>query len=182
MDVVRGSQRIILWPIAMAPGAKWVLLAAAMSGMTALASEVVWTRLLSLNLGGTVYSFSLILAAFLLGIGLGSGGGSVLAAWVSNPRRAFGVCQLLLILALAWAAFMATGSMPYWPINPILSVSPWFNFQIDFFPLPDHGVACGFIVGRKFPACAGSGVASREQDTGNLSWRGFMRPIPSVQS
>src|SRR5687768_12624868 len=50
-----------------------------LSGFTALASEVLWTRLLSLMLGATTYTFSLILAVFLAGIGLGSSAGSALA-------------------------------------------------------------------------------------------------------
>ena len=61
---------------AQAPGTKWVYLTIALSGMTALAAEVVWTRLLSLMLGGTVYAFSIILGVFLAGLGLGSTGGS----------------------------------------------------------------------------------------------------------
>ena len=52
-----------------APGAKRVYLAIAISGMTALSSEVIWTRLLSLLFGATVYTFSLILAVFLVGPG-----------------------------------------------------------------------------------------------------------------
>ena len=44
----------------------------ALSGATALAAEAVWTRLLSLLLGATTYTFSLILAAFLVGLGIGS--------------------------------------------------------------------------------------------------------------
>jgi hypothetical protein len=42
----------------------------ALSGLTALGAEVVWTRLLSLMLGATVYTFSIILAVFLIGLGL----------------------------------------------------------------------------------------------------------------
>jgi len=41
-------------------------------GFTALAYEVLWTRLLVFSIASTVYSFSLMLAVFLLGIGLGS--------------------------------------------------------------------------------------------------------------
>ena len=37
--------------------------------MTGLGAEVVWTRQLSLMLGATVYTFSNILAVFLLGAG-----------------------------------------------------------------------------------------------------------------
>src|ERR1035437_4656832 len=45
----------------------------ALSGACALGAEVVWTRLLGLLLGATVYTFSIILAVFLAGLGLGSG-------------------------------------------------------------------------------------------------------------
>lgn len=41
-------------------------------GFTALAYEVMWTRLLVFSIASTVYSFSLMLAVFLLGIGIGS--------------------------------------------------------------------------------------------------------------
>ena len=48
----------------------------AFPALTALGAEVVWTRLLSLMLGATVYTFSIILAVFLTGLGLGSGAAS----------------------------------------------------------------------------------------------------------
>src|SRR6266849_4515027 len=57
-----------------------------LSGLCALGAEVVWTRLLSMMLGATVYTFSIILAVFLLGLGIGSGAGSVLGRHVKNPR------------------------------------------------------------------------------------------------
>ena len=50
-----------------------VYLAIALSGFCALAGEVIWTRLLGLLFGATVYTFSLILAVFLIGLGIGSG-------------------------------------------------------------------------------------------------------------
>src|SRR5262245_11903683 len=40
-------------------------IAIALSGFAALGAEVVWTRILGLLLGGTVYTFSMIAAAFL---------------------------------------------------------------------------------------------------------------------
>jgi spermidine synthase len=46
-----------------APGARAVYIAIALSGFTALAAQVLWTRLLSLTFGATAYTFSLILAA-----------------------------------------------------------------------------------------------------------------------
>jgi len=108
-----------------------VYTAIALSGASALAAEVIWTRLLSLLLGGTVYTFSIILAVFLTGLGLGSGLGSVLARGSLRPRILLGWCQWLLGAAIAWTGYMLAHSLPYWPINPSLSSSPWLNFQLD---------------------------------------------------
>jgi spermidine synthase len=48
----------------------------ALSGACALGAEVIWTRLLGLMLGATVYTFSIILAVFLIGLWGGSAAGS----------------------------------------------------------------------------------------------------------
>ena len=58
----------------------------ALSGMSALGAEVVWTRLLSLLLGATVYTFSIILAVFLIGLGIGSSIGATLSRSVRRGR------------------------------------------------------------------------------------------------
>jgi spermidine synthase len=108
-----------------------IFLAIALSGFTALSAEVVWTRLLSLLFGGTTYTFSLILAGFLLGLGIGSSVGSALARNLARPATALGWCQAGVCAALAWAGIMVGTSMPYWPIDPSISTSPWFNFQLD---------------------------------------------------
>lgn len=49
-----------------------ILLAIGASGCAALALEVLWTRALMLSFGATVYSFTIMLACFLLGISFGS--------------------------------------------------------------------------------------------------------------
>ena len=102
----------------------------ALSGATALGAEVVWTRLMGMMLGATVYVFSIILAVFLVGLALGSGFGSWLQR-VVNPRLALGFSQILLTLGIAWTAYMIADSLPYWPINPLLTISPWHTFQLD---------------------------------------------------
>jgi spermidine synthase len=106
----------------------WIHVAIALSGMTALGAEVVWTRLLSLLIGATVYTFSIILAVFLAGIGLGSAAGSRVT---KRPRIWLGVSQFLLAGSIAWTAAMIYTSLPYWPINPSLTRSPWITFQLD---------------------------------------------------
>jgi len=148
--------------------AGWAIyVAIALSGMTALSSEVIWTRLLSLLFGGTVYTFSLILAVFLFGLGIGSSVGSAIGRAAARPRVAFGWCQMLLCGAIAWSAYMLTQSMPYWPINPSITTDPWFNFQLDF-------VRCMWVVlpgsilwGASFPLALAS-LASRGQDPARL--------------
>ena len=85
-------------------------------------------------LGATVYVFSIILAVFLIGLALGSAAGSWLLRAMPgarNARLALGWCQVLLTAGIAWTACMIADSLPYWPINPLLTTSPWFTFQLD---------------------------------------------------
>ena len=102
----------------------------ALSGATALGAEVVWTRLLGMLLGLTVYIFSIILAVFLIGLAIGSGLGSMLLRSV-KPRPALAWSQVLLTAGIAWTAWIISASLPYWPINPLLTMSPWHTFQLD---------------------------------------------------
>src|SRR5205823_7655361 len=94
----------------------WVYLAIAISGLAALGAEVVWTRLLSLLLGGTVYTFSIILAVFLFGLWAGSGAGSFLARRLRDARLALVSCQILLAAAIAWTSYAIGRSLPFWPV------------------------------------------------------------------
>ena len=112
--------------------ADWpVYITIALSGACALGAEIVWTRLLGLLLGATVYTFSLILAVFLIGIGIGSNAGSVLSRHIKEARIALGWCQMLIAGAIAWTAVTLAQSLPYWPINSLLSTSSWYTFQVD---------------------------------------------------
>ncbi len=146
-----------------------IYVAIALSGMTALGAEVIWTRLLSLLFGGTVYTFALILAVFLFGLGIGSSIGSAMGRNLARPRVALGWCQMLLCAAIAWAALMLTDSLPYWPINPSITTDAWYNFQLDF-------VRCLWVVlpgailwGASFPlALAAVASASPGQDPARL--------------
>ena len=153
--------------VTMTPEARVVYVAIALSGMTALGSEVVWTRVLSLLFGGTVYTFSLILAVFLVGLGIGSTVGSELSRRVASPRKVFGVCQLLLCAAIAWAAYATAGSMPYWPINPSISTDLSYNFQLDMMRAFWAMLPAALLWGASFPLALGA-VARRGQDPGRL--------------
>ena len=149
-----------------AEGAWAIYATIALSGMSALGAEVVWTRLLSLMIGATVYTFSIILAVFLVGLGLGSAFGSVLGK--KRPRAALGWCQLLLAAGIAWTAYSVADSIPYWPINPLLSTSPWFNFQIDLVRCFWAILPPAVLWGASFPLALAAAAAGRQEDPGKL--------------
>src|SRR5262245_60955736 len=112
--------------------AAWpIYLSIALSGLTALACEVIWTRVLSLLYGAAVYTFSLIVAVFLVGLGIGSTLGSALSQQMKRPRVALAWCQLLLCAMMAWAAYMLTESLPWWPIDPSIASTPMYTLQLD---------------------------------------------------
>ena len=148
-------------------GAWVVYLTIALSGLTALAAEVIWTRNLSLLFGATVYTFALILAVFLVGLGLGSSIGSGLARGLKRPAFALGVCQLLLCASIAWTSFMLTDSLPYWPINPYISTSPWYTFQLDVARCLWAVLPGAVFWGASFPLALAA-VAAPGQDPGRL--------------
>ena len=147
-----------------------VYVAIAISGATALAAEVIWTRILSLLYGGTVYTFALILAVFLLGLGIGSSIGSALARSLERPRLALAWCQMLLAGAIAWAAYMLTQSLPYWPIDPSISRSPWYTFQLDLVRSLWAMLPGAILWGASFPLALAS-VAGGRQDPARLVGR-----------
>ena len=150
-----------------APGAKLVYVTIALSGMSALASQVVWTRLLGLSLGQTTYTFSLILAVFLFGLGIGSSAGSFLAKNGQSARTALGWCQFLLVAALGWAAWSATQAMPYWPINPTLTNSFSTVFQVDLVKTLWMVLPGAILWGASFPLALAA-VSTPGQDPGKL--------------
>jgi spermidine synthase len=157
-------------PSAPAAGAWLVYLTIGLSGATALAAEVVWTRLLSLLLGATTYTFSLILAGFLLGIGIGASIGSVIARSTANARMALGWCQALLIVGIAWAAYSLTQMLPYWPVNPGLASTVRYQFELDLVRCLWVVLPAAILWGASFPLAL-AGIGSGERDGGKLVGR-----------
>ena len=152
------------------PGAWAIYVAIGLSGLTALGSEVLWTRTLSLLFGATTYTFSLILAVFLFGLGIGSSVGSAIAGRTTRPRLALGWCQMLLCVAMAWTSYMLTDSLPYWPINPSINDRPegiWYTFQLDLVRALWAMFPAAALWGASFPLALAS-VAQGRTDPGRL--------------
>ena len=149
-----------------------ILVTIGLSGLAALSAEVVWTRLLSLMLGGSVYTFSIILAVFLTGLGIGSTCGSWLARGKTSPRVLLGGCQLLLAATIAWAAFQLSQSLPYWPIDPSQASSPWHTFQLDLLRCAWAILPSAVLWGASFPLALASAAVhpawrAESEATGN---------------
>jgi spermidine synthase len=84
----------------------------AVSGFCAILYEVAWTRILAVPFGGMVYSFSAILAVYLLGIALGAAIAALLLRSIRAPVALFGVFQLLLAGSVALGSHVF-GSLPH---------------------------------------------------------------------
>lgn len=87
-----------------------VLFVYAFSGLTALAYEVVWTRVLVSIIGTTTYAFTTMLTTFLLGLAIGSLAFSRLADRVESVRP-LAVMQLFIAI-LALATIPMLGALP----------------------------------------------------------------------
>jgi len=159
----RGARPRDAWP---------VYTAIALSGLSALGAEVIWTRLLSLLLGGTVYTFSIILAVFLIGLGLGSAFGARETRRNRDPRIALAGCQLLLAAAIAYAAYTILHSLPYWNLNLPGSTGPWLNFAADLGRCLWAILPATFLWGASFPLAIAAVSPERadggEQDLGQV--------------
>jgi len=73
----------------------------------------------------------------------------------------------LLTLGIAWTAYMIADSLPYWPINPLLAVSPWHTFQLDMVRCLWAILPPAILWGASFPLALGA-VASPGEDPGRL--------------
>ena len=151
-------------------GARAVYIAIGISGACALAAEVVWTRLLSLTFGASTYTFSMILAVFLAGLGIGSSVGAWLARVVVSPRAAFAWCQLLLMVAIAWGAAVIFVALPNWPINPSLAPSAWYALQLDLVRCALAVLPAACLWGASFPLALAA-LVEPGQDTSRLVGR-----------
>ncbi len=140
----------------------------ALSGFAALGAEVVWTRLLSLLFGSTVYTFAIILAVFLAGLGIGS---TVAARWVkrtSRPLYWLAVAQLAIVCLGPYANFVITRVVPYWERPSVVETQDVFAvFAHDTLRTALAVLPSTFFWGASFPlalAAAGRG----QGDSGRL--------------
>lgn len=94
-------------PAGLLPDTRYPLLATAAIGACALAYEILWTRVFQLFLGSTVFAFSAILGAFLIGISLGGTAGALLV------RRGKDLLALFILLTILMG-FSVAATLPFY--------------------------------------------------------------------
>ena len=98
------------------------------SGLTGVAYEVLWARMLSLQFGASIFGVVFTVTAFMAGLGLGSLFG---ARWqVKRPIAAFALLELsVAVYALILPSLLhgASGGIDH--LSSSLSPMAWFGFQ-----------------------------------------------------
>jgi spermidine synthase len=95
-----GQGDVVGWPAIM------LRLAAFLSGAAALLFETLWFRQAALAFGNTVWAASLVLAAFMAGLGIGNVWAAHSGGRLTRPVRAYSIIELLIGgtgLAVAWS-------------------------------------------------------------------------------
>ena len=107
---------------------KPVWVAMFLAGFASLVYEVAWTRVMGLMVGASVYAFSVMLLAFLVGIALG---GRLGAGWSDRLFAAGGRGRVLLALAgvETGVAVLSCGLMYVYPELPF-----WYVWMVDALP------------------------------------------------
>lgn len=83
----------------------------AISGATAMVYQVLWTRSLAIVLGSSVYSFTLILLAFLIGLALGAALVTRLLPSIKRPVLVLGVVHGLTLLTAIYS-YLTVDKLP----------------------------------------------------------------------
>ena len=141
-----------------------VLVGLAISGFTALAYEVIWTRQLILFLRTSIYAFSGMLAVFLTGIALGSLTMNKIVEKLKIPLTVFGVLELIV-------GFLSILNL--YAFSPLDGL--WFQHWLGPFYCPFAALVIvfpmTFIFGMIFPIagkCSAKSVAKTGRSVGWL--------------
>lgn len=119
--------------------ALWVALVSFVSGATSMALEIAWTRLLATPLSSSTYAFTVMLAAFLIGIAAGSRLFSAVTA--RRPVNREGLALLQLATALAGLLVLMI-----WRLLPQLVFAMMHQVEGSFFWLVIVQFVAAFLV------------------------------------
>ncbi len=131
---------------------RMVLVVFAISGFAAMVYQIAWTRALVMSLGSSTYSFTCILAAFILGLALGSFAVTRLVDRWERPILVFGVIQLLIggVVVLIAPAY---GWIPHLVHRLVLGVGSAYDLllALEFVLVIAITFVPTFLMGAAFP-------------------------------
>jgi spermidine synthase len=104
------------------PG-RLLLAAAFLSGLVSLATQVAWTRVLSLIVGSTTYAFASVLVVYLVALGLGSALASRRGGRVRRVEPDLAIMQAALAVCMLGAVY-CVNRLPYWYLQLYAAWSP----------------------------------------------------------
>ncbi len=139
--------------------------AIAISGMTALSAEALWTREIALVIGGTVYTFAAIVAVLLAGLAGGAAAGASLAR--RAPNAAFAACQWLACAALAWSAYAIAHSLHLWPTDGEIARADGAALGRTLLRIAAAVLPAALVWGASFPLALA--VVARGRDSSRLA-------------
>lgn len=131
--------------------AAWLaIFAVGVSGCAGLLIEIVWTRVLSLVVGPTIYVFSATLAAFISGSAIGATLGSWVAARTRRPAFWLAIVFALSAIAVNLASSLAVSYLPLLTMSQINQSAEAFSQH-----LPWHAAVAAAMM---IPAAAAIGA------------------------
>ncbi len=134
-----------------------LLTLALLSGAAALSLEILWARQLSLTFGASHYAVTTTLAAFMLGLGLGSYSGGIIADRVRKPALWLAAIELTMVFLgpiLAFGLFRLP-NLAQWLLSPNSITEP--GAMLSRFSLALLIMLPGtFLMGATFPLMARS--------------------------
>lgn len=154
-----------------------VLIAIGASGATAFIYEVAWTRLFAVTLGSSTYSFTLMLAAFISGLAVGSAV-AALPVISRRPLFFFAGAELLIGLVIVLSTpYYARLPFYYWnwrwvlrPVSESIWLYHLFQYGLTFLVM----LAPTLLFGLTFPlairAAAATGGAASRHAAGVYGW------------
>lgn len=142
---------------------RMILIGIGISGFCALGYEILWTRVLSIVVGTTVYSYTLMLVAFLIGIASGGASYQVLLQLSGQVRYhigrlvlRFGLIQIVIGL-LALLVSFALRDLPNQALNIETWLEQWFGSSTEMRQTTNFVLALlymlvpAFFMGLAFP-------------------------------
>src|SRR6266481_3855617 len=125
----------------------------AVSGFVALAYEVIWSRVLALIIGSSVYAFSIMLTTFLIGLAAGATLASRLADRIRRPVIAFALMEVAVGVTSLVGAYLFN-DLPYvfvqlyrWVDSTSFGLLLFARFMIAAFVM----IIPTFLLGALFP-------------------------------